>query len=101
MSKFTAIGQLIDTNNTEELVEYLNELNYGHLCNVKKMLEGEYQRVETTKDALGTKVLDDKTPEDEKKQAKALIEQLYIALQRIEDRCTLVEQLKLEKASKH
>lgn len=98
---YSAIGQIVDTNDIEELVSYLKELSYGHLLNVKKALEGEYQRVETTKEALATLIMNPKTRKKEKNKAKKLMEQLYISLQRIEDRATIVEELLKDNAIKH
>lgn len=97
MKQFTAMGTIIDAT-PEEVIPYLKGLDYGHLTNIKKMLEAEYQRVETTKDALNQRLLL-KLSETERNQVEGTIEQLYIALQRIEDKCTIIEQVKKDKAT--
>jgi hypothetical protein len=97
MSKqFSVIGTIIDAD-SEEVVPYLNGLTYGHLCNIKKMLEIEYQRVETTKEAINKKLLLSKLTSKERTECIKVKDQLYIALQRIEDKCTIIESIKASK----
>ena len=98
-TQFTAIGTVIDAKQ-EDLIPYLKELEYGHLCNIKKMLEVEYQKVETTKDALNQKLKLDKLEPVKVEEIKKSVQQLYVALQIIEDKCTILEQIKVEKAPK-
>ena len=82
--------------NIEEAERELRDFSYGQLVNTKKYLELEYNKAETLKNALLTGLNNDKFIED-KKQAEDTVNELYKALQRIEDRALLVEKLKEEK----
>lgn len=80
----------------EEVEKELRDFSYGQLVNTKKYLELEYSKAETLKNALLTGLNNDKFIGD-KKQAEDTVNELYRALQRIEDRALLVEKLKGEK----
>ena len=80
----------------KELAKY----EYGQLVNIKKYLELEYSRAETLKDAMLEGLKDSKFNKD-KELAEETLEELYKVLQRIENRATLVERLKVEKEVRH
>jgi hypothetical protein len=97
MQSYTAIGQVIDAD-LEELKEYLAELNYGQLTNVKKMLEIEYQRVNAVKEGIIVQVQTKLLPNDEK--SKKTLSDLYAVLQRIENRATVIATMLQERSVK-
>jgi len=85
----SVLGAMIDSK-VEDIDAFLKEANYNvtQLVNIKKGFEMEYLRVTTVKDQL-LKQVNDKVIEEEK--ANSVLEDLYISLQRIEDRATLVQ----------
>lgn len=92
------LGIIIDAP-IEEVDKLMKESHYNvtTLTNFKKGLELEYQRVENMKNQILNRV---QKGEVDKEQGNTTVQELYIVLQRIEDRATLVqkfiEELKID-----
>ena len=99
MKPINTIGDLIDCTDIKGLVGMLKEMTYGNLCNLKKSLEAEYQRVEITKNELNKRLVIGSTSEEEKTKIQGMTSTLYVVLQRIEDRATLIEEVKKDKSN--
>ena len=91
--KFTSIGMIIDAP-IEEVISLLKGLDLTSLTNIKKFLEVEYQRVEYTKKMLILSVEENKNTLEE---VKPHLDNLYLVLQKIEDRCKVVHELITER----
>jgi hypothetical protein len=91
----SAIGKVVEAD-IKTLSKEFKAKTYGELCSIKNALQLKYQEVELVKDALIT---------ESKKYEEGVIPQdivnsiadLFIVLQKIEDRCSLVEVLKSER----
>jgi hypothetical protein len=82
------VGQLIDMT-PEEFVGYCKGINYGELMSIKILLELEYQRIELTKNGL-IQSINEGT--ESKALIKPMLEGLYVAMQKVEDRCVAIEE---------
>jgi uncharacterized protein YaaQ len=87
--KKSLLGVIIDAP-IEEVDKLLKDSHYNitALLNFKKGLELEYQRAETTKNQLMAGIENNTV---DKEKSEEIIQQLYIAMQRIEDRATVVQ----------
>ena len=94
------IGKLIDAP-IEVFLSVVREYSYGALTNIKKAFEVEYQRVEAVVIGLNQKLLSNDINKQERKDIENTLQTLYVALQLIEDRATVLESLKSEKGIKN
>ena len=93
----SVIGQVIDAD-TEEIADILTDYSYGQLTNIKKGLEMEYARTETVKNQIAEQIEKDEVEDGKEQLAQDTLDELYVALQRIEDRACIVEELKRQKS---
>ena len=81
----------------EQLTEIVKALSFNECINLKKHIEMEYMRAELAKN-LTILGLFEKRIEEEK--GNALLANLYLAMQKLEDMATIVEVFKKEKSVK-
>lgn len=96
MSEQSLVGKLID-GKIEDVAEVVNELNYTKLLNLKKQMEIEYQRLTLMKDKL-KETLEEEDDPIRKNEIKSTINEIYVAMQKIEDIATVIEKIKEERS---
>ncbi len=91
----TTMGTLIDCT-IEEFTDAVvnNPHDINSVTNMKKGFEFEYQRVTLAKDSLIKDMNNGVMPKADIKKAVETIQNLYTILQKIEDRCTILEELR-------
>jgi glycerol-3-phosphate responsive antiterminator len=99
MSEKSAMGMIIDSP-LEELDKYFKEQNYNltDLKNIKKALEMEYQRVTLMKDDV-LKKLQEKMKRKKRQEFETLFNNLYVILQRIEEKATFIQTIITERSN--
>ena len=95
----TPIGKLIDAD-ILDAKEQLKSRTYGELSNILNAFKMKYQEVETVKNGLLFAIKTEKAPK-EREKINGSLRNLYIALQKIEERCSLIEILRAEKRPKN
>lgn len=89
------ISRLIEEE-IEDVAEALKDFNMTKLSNIKKVIEMEYTRLELMKN----KLIETREEEDDPIRVnviKEVISDIYVALQRLEDIATIIEELKSQK----
>jgi|AntRauTorckE6833_2_1112554.scaffolds.fasta_scaffold06918_7 hypothetical protein len=96
MSEKSLVGKLID-GDIEEVADAVNDLSYTKLLNLKKQIEIEYQRLTLMKD----KLIENREEENNairENEIKKTVNEIYVAMQKIEDIATVVEKIKEERS---
>jgi hypothetical protein len=96
MSEKSLVGKLID-GDIEEVADAVNDLSYTKLLNLKKQIEIGYQRLTLMKD----KLIENREEENNairENEIKKTVNEIYVAMQKIEDIATVVEKIKEERS---